>query len=101
MDKTNVERQRRWRERRQQDHKALLEKLATLEARVAELEAALAGRPPVATRKPPGHQQDAALKRERDALAERLARVEAYQPGITMKAKTWVEQVDAPPRRRR
>jgi hypothetical protein len=29
-----------------------------------------------------------------------LAQIEAYQPGIAAKARAWVEQVDAAPRRR-
>ncbi|MFL5287859.1 MAG: hypothetical protein ACJ8AW_44545 [Rhodopila sp.] len=33
-------------------------------------------------------------------LAERLAQIEAFQPGIAAKAKAWVEQVDRPPRHR-
>ena len=35
-----------------------------------------------------------AVRRERDELAERLAQVEAYQPGITDAAKVWVAQAD-------
>ena len=40
-----------------------------------------------------------ALKRERDELAERLVVIEAYQPGITAKARAWVAEVDKPLRR--
>jgi hypothetical protein len=32
--------------------------------------------------------------------AERLAQVEAYQPGIADKAKAWVAEIDKPRRRR-
>jgi hypothetical protein len=50
---TNAERQRAWRERRRQDHRALLDKLADLEARVAQLEGELAARPQPARRRAP------------------------------------------------
>jgi hypothetical protein len=40
------------------------------------------------------------VKQERDKLAVQLAQIEAYQPGITAKAKAWVEQVDGTPRYR-
>ena len=36
----------------------------------------------------------AALQQERDDLAESLAQVEAYQPGILNVAKAWVAQID-------
>jgi phage protein D len=42
-----------------------------------------------------------ALRQERDELAMTLAQIEAYQPGVAAKARAWVEQVDAAPRRRR
>jgi hypothetical protein len=32
-------------------------------------------------------------------LAETLAQIEAYQPGIAAKARAWVERVDRTPRR--
>ena len=99
MGKTDAERQRRYRERRRQNHAALLAKLAALEASVAHLEAEVAGRPPAAPRKAPGR-RDAALRRERDELAERLARIVAYDPGIEAKAAAWIKQVDATPRRK-
>jgi uncharacterized protein YlxW (UPF0749 family) len=95
MDTTNAERQRRFRERRQQDHQAMQAELAALRARVAQLEAALATSPQRQ------HPVDTALKQERDALAERLAAIEVYQPGITEKAAQWVAEVDRPRRQRR
>src|SRR5689334_19142657 len=63
MDDTSAERQRRYRERRQQNHRALLDKLTE---RQTEL--------------------DAALKRERDELAERLARIVAFAPATEAEA---------------
>ena len=103
MDKTNADRQRRWRDRRQRDNKAMMEQLAALQGRVAQLEAELAARPQPAPRKPSRRVWDpvAALKRERDELAERLAKIEAYQPGIAAEAAAWIAEVDAPPKRRR
>jgi hypothetical protein len=55
------------------------------------LETELAARPQPAPGKAIGRQRDAVavLKQERDQLAERLAQIEAYQPGITAKAKAW------------
>jgi len=47
----------------------------------------------------PMRAQLAALKQERDKLAERLAAIEADQPGITEKAKAWVAEVDRQRRR--
>jgi len=101
MDTTNADRQRRWRERRRQDHVARLDKLAVLEARVAHLEAELTARPQPAPRKAARRDAVAAPKRERDELAERLAQIEAYQPGIAAKARAWVAEIDKPPPRRR
>jgi hypothetical protein len=41
------------------------------------------------------------VKAERDELAVLLVQIEAYEPGITAKARAWVGEVDgAPPRRR-
>jgi hypothetical protein len=36
----------------------------------------------------------AALRKERDDLAESLAQVEAYQPGIRGVARAWVASID-------
>jgi len=41
------------------------------------------------------------VKAERDELAVLLVQIEAYEPGITAKAKAWVEQVDRMPHRKR
>lgn len=104
MPLTTAERQRIWRERHRGEprgNRAMLAQLATLQARVAQLETELAARPQPAPRKPPGRAQDAALRRERDDLAERLARIVAYDPGIEDKARAWIKQVDAAPRRRK
>ena len=66
MALTNAERQRAWRER----HKGKPRGNATL---MTEL---------------------AALRKERDDLAESLAQIEAYQPGILNVAKAWVAAID-------
>jgi hypothetical protein len=66
MALTNAERQRAWRER----HKGKPRGNATL---MTEL---------------------AALRKERDDLAESLAQIEAYQPGILNVAKAWVASID-------
>jgi hypothetical protein len=52
-----------------------------------------------AIRKQPGRERHAvaALRRERDELAERLAQIEAFQPGIADKARAWIAQVDSVP----
>ena len=83
MALTNAERQRAWRER----HRGELRGNAALQARVAQLEVELAARPQPAPKKLPGRDAVAALKRERDELAEHLAQIEAYQPGVASKAK--------------
>src|SRR4051794_30736207 len=106
MPLTNAERQRIRRERHRGEpraNNASLTQLATLQTRVAQLEAELAARPQQAPRKPPGRAQDAvaALRQKRDDLAERLAQIEAYDPTIEAKAAAWIARVDAPPRRRR
>jgi chromosome segregation ATPase len=98
MDRTNAERQRRWRERRRQDDTAMQDELAALRAHVAELEAELATRP---TTRHIADRRVAALQHERDVLSERLAQIEAYQPGITAKARTWVAHIDRASARRR
>ena len=36
----------------------------------------------------------AALRKERDDLAERLAQIRAYQPGIEAEARTWLARID-------
>jgi BMFP domain-containing protein YqiC len=99
MALTNAERQRAWRERHRgepQSNKALTAKLAALQARVVQLEAELATRPPPGPVTPARRLKSkfAALKQECDELAERLAQIEAYQPGITEAAKGWVAQID-------
>jgi hypothetical protein len=99
MALTNAERQRAWRERHRGEprgNKALTAKLAALQARVVQLEAELATRPPPGPVTPARRLKSkfAALKRECDELAERLAQIEAYQPGITEAAKGWVAQID-------
>jgi hypothetical protein len=70
---------------------------------VAQLEVELAGRPSASPRPSTGRLLQAfrALRQERDELAMTLAQIEAYQPGVAAKARAWVEQVDAAPRRRR
>jgi hypothetical protein len=102
VDKTGADRQRRYRERRKQDHAALLDQLAALQVRVAQLEVELSARPKPAPTKPSGRQPaaDAALRRERDELAERLARIVAFAPGIEAEAADWIKRVDAAPKRR-
>jgi hypothetical protein len=63
---------------------------------VAELEAVAAHRAPVVELTPARRlrAEVAALQKERDDLAESLAQVEEYQPGITDAAKAWVAQID-------
>ena len=101
MDMTGADRQRRYRARRKQDHAALLDQLATLQVRVAQLEAELAARPPAGPKAPAGRLREAylVLRREHDELTVTLAQIEAYQPGIAKKARAWVEQIDRTPRR--
>jgi hypothetical protein len=36
----------------------------------------------------------AALRKERDDLAERLAQIRSYQPGIEAEAKAWLAKID-------
>jgi hypothetical protein len=57
--------------------------------------------PSAGPRAPSGRLQEAflAVRRERDELAVQLAQIEAYQPGITAKAKAWVAEVDGSPKR--
>jgi hypothetical protein len=106
MPLTNADRQRTWRERHRGEPRGnavMRAQLAALQRRVVQLEVELAAMPSAGPRAPTGRLRDAvaALKRERDDLAERLAMIEAYDPGIEAKAQAWIAQVDAPPRRRR
>jgi hypothetical protein len=96
MALSNAERQRAWRERHKGElrgNKALMAQCAALQARVVQLEAELAARPPpLPARRLKG--RFAALKQDCDALAETLAQIEAYQPGITDAAKAWLARID-------
>jgi hypothetical protein len=76
-----------------------MDKLAALEARVAELGVELVAKPQPAPRTAPARLavDYAALKQERDDLAERLNRIVAYDPKIEAKAKAWIAQVDQAP----
>jgi hypothetical protein len=102
MALTKAERQRIWRERYRGEprgNKAMLAELTALQA----VGGGSCGPTQTVPRKPTGRQRDdvAVLKQERDELAERLAQIEAFQPGIVDAARAWVAQVDAPSRRRR
>ena len=57
--------------------------------------------PSAEPRAPSGRLREAylAVRKERNELAMTLTQIEAYQPGIAVKARTWVEQVDGAPRR--
>jgi chromosome segregation ATPase len=96
----NRRRQQAWRTRHQgkpRGNKVLMAELAALRTRVAELEAAAAHRTPVVELRPPAHRlraELAALRRERDDLAERLAQITSYQPGIEAEAKAWLTKID-------
>jgi len=71
----------------------LMAELAVLRTRVAELETAAAHRTPVVELSTPARQLRAeltALRKERDDLAERLAEIRSYQPGIEAEAKAWL-----------
>ena len=96
MALSNAERQRAWRERHKGEprgNKALLAHCAALQARVVQLEAELAARPPpMPARRLKG--RFVALKQDCDALAETLAQIEKYQPGITDAAKAWVASIE-------
>jgi hypothetical protein len=101
---TNTERQRAWRERHRGEprgNKAMQVQLAALQGHVAQLEVKLAATPSAEPRAPSGRLREAylAVRKERNELAMTLAQIEAYQPGIAVKARTWVEQVDGAPRR--
>src|SRR6478736_8977339 len=78
-------------------NKVLFGELAALQARVAELEAAAAHRTPVVELTTPAHRlraELAALRKERDDLAERRAQIRSYQPGIEAEAKAWLAKID-------
>jgi chromosome segregation ATPase len=96
----NRRRQQAWRIRHQgkpRGNKVLMAELAALRARVAELEAAAAHRTPVVELTTPARQlraELAALRKERDDLAERLAEIRSYQPGIEAEAKAWLARID-------
>jgi hypothetical protein len=71
--------------------------VAALRVRVAELEAMVAYQAPVVELTTPVRRlraEMAALRKERDDLAESLAQVEAYQPGILNVAKAWVASIE-------
>jgi chromosome segregation ATPase len=96
----NRRRQQAWRARHQgkpRGNKVLMAELAAFRTRVAELEAAAAHRTPVVELTTPAHRlraELAALRKERDDLAERLAQVRSYQPGIEAEARTWLAKID-------
>jgi uncharacterized coiled-coil protein SlyX len=100
MALSNAERQRAWRERHKGEprgNKALMAELAALRARVTELEATAAHQAPVVELTTPVRRlraEIAALRKERDDLAESLAQVEAYQPGILNVAKAWLASIE-------
>ena len=100
MALSNAERQRAWRERHKGEPRGnakLMGELATLRARVAELEASVAHRAPVVELTTPARRlraEMAALQKERDDLAESLAQIEAYQPGILNVAKAWLASIE-------
>src|SRR3954465_13160740 len=99
MALSNAERQRAWRERHRgkpRGNATLMTELATLRAHVAELEATAAPRAPVVELTPQARRlraEMAALRKERDDLAESLAQIEAYQPGILNVAKAWLASI--------
>src|SRR5690242_7204369 len=106
MPQTNAERQRAWRQRHRGEPRgnaAMIAQLAAMQGRVVQLEVELLTRPSASPRPPTGRllQAYVALRRERDELAMKLAQIEAYEPGIAAKARAWVEQLDAAPRRRK
>jgi hypothetical protein len=100
MALSNAERQCAWRERYKGEPRGnarLMTELATLRARVAEFEATAAHQAPVVELTPQARRlrvEMAALRTERDDLAESLAQVEAYQPGILNVAKAWLAAID-------
>jgi hypothetical protein len=71
--------------------------VAALRAGVAKLEATATHRAPVVELTTPARRlraEMAALRKERDDLAESLAQIEAYQPGILGVAKAWLASID-------
>ena len=100
MALSNAERQRAWRERHKGEPRGnakLMTELATLRARVAASEATAVYQPPVVELMPQARRlraEMAALRKERDDLAESLAQIEAYQPGILNVAKAWLASID-------
>jgi hypothetical protein len=100
MALSNAEWQRAWQERHRGEPRGnarLMAELVTLRARVAELEATAAYRAPAVELTTPARRlraEMAALQKERDDLAESLAQIEAYQPGILNVAKAWVASID-------
>jgi chromosome segregation ATPase len=95
MALSNAERQRH--KGKPRGNAKLMAELATLRARVAELEAAATHRAPVVELTTPARRlraEMAALQKERDDLAESLAQIEAYQPGILNVAKAWLASID-------
>ena len=87
MALSNAERQRAWRDRHRgkpRGNAALMAELATLRARVAEVEATAAHQAPVVELTPQARRlraEMAALRKERDALAESLAQIKRISPG--------------------
>src|SRR3954469_12274140 len=100
MALSNAERQRAWRERHRgkpRGNAKLMTELVTLRARVTESEATAAHQAPVVELTPQARRlwaEMAALRKERDDLAESLAQIEAYQPGILNVAKAWVASIE-------
>jgi hypothetical protein len=100
MALSNAERQRARRERHKgkpRGNATLMTELATLRARVAEFEATAVHQAPVVELTPQARRlraEIAALQKKRDALAESLAQIEAYQPGILNVVKAWVAQIE-------
>src|SRR4051794_5790291 len=100
MALSNAERQRAWRERHRgkpRGNAKLMTELATLRARVTEVEATVVHQAPVVELTPQARRlraEMATLRKERDDLAESLAQIEAYQPGILNVAKAWVASID-------
>lgn len=98
MALSNAERQRAWRERRKgqpRGNRALMTELAALRARVAELEAGAAGNPPAGGAMSSAGRlraENAALKRECDALRLLLNQIRSYAPKIPDEARTWAEK---------
>jgi len=92
---SNADRQRAWRERQKgkpRGNRALMTELAALRARVAELEAAARGKPPVGVRAASAGRlwtEHVALKQECDALRLLLNQIRSYAPKIPDEARAW------------